>query len=539
MSVKNSQVGEGMGGAVGGPAAGGVSGGGGKSWAALLSSNLPSAWNKNILEVVLEKDERGSFNVSESDCARVMKKLGLDQRPGIHVESVQICPNGRGVLLITLKKEVSIERFCRHDVFVVTESGIRAINVKPAGKREVVVTMKGIHPNTRDDGVLDYLSKYGKVVTSKVIYGVFGEGPLKGIRNGDRSYKVEIKPSTNLGTYHVIDGQKVTARYSGQQQTCARCFGTPLNCPGKGMARRCELENGPKVDFTDYIYQLWDKIGYRPAEVELNSDINEDHANQNVGQQFTPVKGPEEHNDKFAGVCVKQFPKDTDHGEIVEFLINSGLAETHKESIMIKTNGTVMINNLQSSECQVLITAIHNKTSFGRRLYCNGIIPLTPDKPDQQPPISLPNTVQPPTPLSPLSPNTFSQDINTIGARSIIPDTPDVLHMQLSNDQLVRRHSLSLRSPPAGSVAEEILGTATANQVHHYAKARTILSGLKEMSERFLTQSDLSSSGTDSDDRGYKVQKIKNKKSAKHRLSVSPKSESCVKKQNTAASPHQ
>ena len=118
----------------------------GKSYAALLSSNLPSTWNKNVLEIVLEKDMRGSFNVSEIDCAKVLRKLGLDNRPGVHVESVQICPNGRGVLLITLKKEVPIEMFCRHDVFQVTQSGsIRAVHVKPAGKRDVVVTMKGIH----------------------------------------------------------------------------------------------------------------------------------------------------------------------------------------------------------------------------------------------------------------------------------------------------------------------------------------------------------------------------------------------------------
>ena len=66
------------------------------SWAEILGSTLPSGWNKNILEIVLEKDQRGAFFVSDHDCARVMKKLKLDQRPGVHVESVQICPNGWG-----------------------------------------------------------------------------------------------------------------------------------------------------------------------------------------------------------------------------------------------------------------------------------------------------------------------------------------------------------------------------------------------------------------------------------------------------------
>ena len=30
-----------------------------KSWAAMLGSNLPATLNKNILEIVLEKDQRG------------------------------------------------------------------------------------------------------------------------------------------------------------------------------------------------------------------------------------------------------------------------------------------------------------------------------------------------------------------------------------------------------------------------------------------------------------------------------------------------
>ena len=194
------------------------------SWAEMLGSSLPSAWNKNILEILLNKDQKGAFVVSDSDCAKVMNKLGIDSRPGVHVEGVQICPGGRGVILITLKPGVQPDRFCRHDVFVVTQSGIRAVNVRPAGKRDVTVTIKGLHPNTRDDGVLDYLGKFGKVVTTRVIYGTFGDGPLQGLKNGDRSYKLEVKPTVNIGTYHAIDGQKVTLRYSGQQQTCARCL---------------------------------------------------------------------------------------------------------------------------------------------------------------------------------------------------------------------------------------------------------------------------------------------------------------------------
>ena len=47
----------------------------------------------------------------------------------------------------------------------------------------------------------------------------FRDGPLKGFRNGERSFKMEIKPGINIGTYHVLDNQKVLVRYPGQLQT--------------------------------------------------------------------------------------------------------------------------------------------------------------------------------------------------------------------------------------------------------------------------------------------------------------------------------
>ena len=134
-----------------------------------------------------------------------MKKLGIDPLPGAQVEAVQICPNGRGIILITLKEGVNLDRFCRYHVLEVTTSGIRALNVKPAGKREVVVTVRGLHPNTIDQVVIEYLGKFGRVVTTKVVYTTYGEGPLKGLENGDRSFKGELQPGCNIGSYHILD----------------------------------------------------------------------------------------------------------------------------------------------------------------------------------------------------------------------------------------------------------------------------------------------------------------------------------------------
>ena len=52
-------------------------------------------------------------------------------------------------------------------------------------------------------------------------------------------------------------------------------------------------------------------------------------AKPQTGGWFTPVKSLSE-PDKFRGVVVKQFPKETDPGDIMEFLTKSGLPEIHK-----------------------------------------------------------------------------------------------------------------------------------------------------------------------------------------------------------------
>ena len=533
--ARSGVFGSGVGGGVGGS---GGHGGSKGSWAQLLGSSLPPSWNKNVLEVVLEKDERGAFVVSDEDCARLLSKLGIDQRPGVHVEMVQICPNGRGVILITLKKEVAIDRFCRYDVLEVTATGIRTVLIKPAGKREVIVNMNGIHPNTRDDSVTDYLGKYGKLVSNKVIYGVFSGGPLKGLRNGDRAYKVEIKPNENIGSFHIIDGQKVTVRYAGQQQTCARCHETPQHCRGKGMARNCQAAGGPKVELTEYILKLWQKIGYTPGDIDLPQADQDDFeiepaVCQQTGGTFTPVKAvvnPE----LYTGVKIKAFPEGTDHGAILEFLMTSGLAEEKKEGVQFKSKGAVTIMNLTSTECVSLISVIHHKVHFGQKLYCNGVIPFTPEKTEATVPVLATSTstaplvtsasdstvpavsapqfnpipAQPTTSLltsgdsttkvivnsagSPKSPtSSLNQTQLDFGAASVIAELDSNL---LANEDLVRRHSISLRDLlPAGSIADEIIH-------HNLLKHRShkLLDDIRDMSKKMSDFESARESLTDS-----------------------------------------
>ena len=292
-----------------------------------------------------------------------------------------------------------------------------------------MVSAKG----TRDDVVIDYLKKFGQVASTKVIYGVFTEGPLRGMRNGDRSYKVELKPKANLGSYHVIDGAKVTLRFPGQQKTCARCHKTPAQCKGKGVARQCEAEGGVKVDFVDYILDLWREIGYSPDNVELGEDLNLDlDAGSEVKVQeggiYTPAKCAAENTKKFTGVSIKTFPKEADHGDIIDFLVKSGLPRSKTDNVTINGRGTATIRDVENSECLLLIEAVHGKKNFERKLFCNGIVPLTPDKTAPEVPDATPLSTQQPESCQVLVVNnTDQQNQPQLGSEiTADPSTPDV-----------------------------------------------------------------------------------------------------------------
>ena len=89
-----------------------------KSYASVLGSSLKPKSDKNLLEVVLEKETRGAFVVKELECANMMRRMGLDQRPGVEVEEVQICLHS------------SWQRSYFHHL---EERSIRSVMVKPAG----------------------------------------------------------------------------------------------------------------------------------------------------------------------------------------------------------------------------------------------------------------------------------------------------------------------------------------------------------------------------------------------------------------------
>ena len=52
-------------------------------------------------------------------------------------------------------------------------------------------------------------------------------------------------------------------------------------------------------------------------------------------------------------------PKDADHGEVIEYLIETGLPEALRDNIDIKNNGVVFVREIDNSLCLKLIEDIH------------------------------------------------------------------------------------------------------------------------------------------------------------------------------------
>ena len=371
------------------------------SWASLLGGNLPTRNDNNVMEIVLEKDEKGSFNASDEEVAKALQKLGADLRSGVHIKAVQICPMGKNVIQVTLNKNVDMSRFCNKEVFEL-RNGVRISQVRQSGKREVILTIRGLHPNTKDELVLKYLTCIGKVEKKKVIMETYKEGPLAGLKNGTRKYTVDVRQDVPVGTTHFIDGSKVNFSFPGQKRFCFRCFKVTHECAGKGMARDCEANGGPKVLFSDHMLDFWAKIKYSPDDTFNTSQLETEDVDIQVGGNFTPKQaGPKpglnnKNQYNYGAVSVKWFPKKADPGDIKQFLVGLGLPPDH-DTVNIKENGQVVIGNLTSVICQQLAESITGQKFQDKKIiYCQPIILATPEKaPDMPPAVS---TVPPGTP---------------------------------------------------------------------------------------------------------------------------------------------
>ena len=209
-------------------------------------------------------------------------------------------------------------------------------------------------------------------------------------------------------------------------------------------------------------------------------------------------------------------------------MIEAGLPPDKKDNIQFGKKGTVTIRDLENSLCLALIDKIHGTKPFSRTLYCNGVIPMTPEKnvanlqsseassllltesTDTQ--IATSNVDQPTHSVNPgimltessldnTSENMVSRIGESLAEEECSPlsgNIPGLLSPLMSPtkdehfrsptwpayeaEDLARRHSLSLlnRTPTSGSLAAELLGP---NVSHASITHLSTISNVREIME--------------------------------------------------------
>ena len=339
---------------------------------------------RKVLEVTLETEKGVNLNIEDKDIAKLASRIGIDIRS--QLEGYQPCPGYSRKILFWFKDNVNIDNFCKDEVFKVSE-GIRTGYIRPMDRKEVIVQICGLNINTPDSLVIEYLNKHGRVTKNEVIYEKVKEGPFEGLKNGNRKYLVDFTNGTNMGSYHLIDGAKVSIFYPGLKKTCGRCHEVGAVCVGGGIARVCNEKGGRKVRLEQKMLSHWKEIGFEPSNFKLK-DVDDDDEDVPVhdGNNFSPVhkNAPmdAQEKEKLTGIVIKNIPEAVPNKEVDLLLKNVGIDEKHPKQIN-KFDGkiTVEINDIENILCLEVIEKLNGTKVHDNKIYCRGLSPLyTPEK---------------------------------------------------------------------------------------------------------------------------------------------------------------
>ena len=225
---------------------------------------------RNVLEITLEKIDKNIEIVVDQECvARLCRSICMDIVT--QVEGYQTHHFGStSTITIWVVKDVNLKRFCRTEGINVSK-GVMTGMIRPAGRKDVTVSVTGLDFNTPDSLMFNYIKKFGgSIISNEVIYSKFTEGPFRGKYSGERKYQVEFqKGFRSMGTYHFIDGAKIRIFYRGNEKSCGRCHEQARTCPGRGIARDCDKAGGPRVNLSEHMQRLWADIGFEPTTFAL------------------------------------------------------------------------------------------------------------------------------------------------------------------------------------------------------------------------------------------------------------------------------
>ena len=197
---------------------------------------------------------------------------------------------------------------------------------------------------------------------------------------------------------------------------------------------------------------------------------------------------------------------------------------------------------------------VHEKIHHGKKLYCNGVVPLTPEKKNNDQADLSEESASIAVPSIALSTEGSSKSTQSnhpgvtksssyITAREAFEHLDDSLSQQPCGNTLARRHSISLngRTPPRNSLASELLETTATRP--DFQKTRSIVTEVKELSDRLSEFSSCVSNQDSSENDSQDEREIigsylktptleKRRKKNKRKLKVTPDKEFFLKKPN-------
>ena len=361
-----------------------------KTWSSIASLNISKRNKTNTLEVHLENDERVGFSLNNEEIERLLRRLDIKAN---QFTSVQACPERRNVVFITLTIGIDVTKFITNsNESFILKQGIRTTTIKPVNQREVNVQVFGLHPDTKDEAVIRYLNAHGQVnIKQPVAYGVYpgasGSSLLAGKRNGNRTYSMEVK--RNIGSTHIIDGEKVSIKYPGQTKTCNKCHKQANLCPGKGLAKECSAE---KTLLSEHMISYWKQIKFTPETTNMNEvdDLETETSDENIVTVYQVKAKPDKVTidtglaKRYGGVVIKGFKKESKIDDIVETLKEAGLSLDYDKADLNKTEKfgklTIYVHDLKPEACVEIINNLNGETKMGSSISVYSLVEDTPTK---------------------------------------------------------------------------------------------------------------------------------------------------------------
>lgn len=362
---------------------------------------------RNVLEICLEKTERSSEIVLNGDTiARILKSLKMNIEN--ELEGVQVQYGRIPIIHVWCKPNVNLDKFCS-DVGIKISEGLSTGHIRPAARRDVVVTVQGLNFNTPDGLVIDYIQKFGgQIINQEVVYKKYKEGLLAGKYTGDRQYRVLFEESSRkMGTFHFLDGAKLKFFYRGNTVTCGRCHKDRTGCKGEGFAKTCSEKGGERVSLFDHMKSLWDQIGFQPTSFKLPElddeaadaeDVEKKGGDKGLAEQPIPIminQNVEQIGQNVSGLMVKNLPAEIEDNEILDFVraeikddLDTVNYNIHRPDGNGQRSGTKIeiFSGLNSETIHAAFDKLHkNMNLFKLPLYCRKIKNFTPPKvPDKK-----------------------------------------------------------------------------------------------------------------------------------------------------------